>query len=96
MDDFEMTENTTDTEDFNYEETEQTSNGGSGLVGAVIGGAVVAAGAAVIGAVKRNPKVQEFVAARKEAREKKALEKWTKEGIKKGFIPDPEAKTETK
>lgn len=94
MDDFEMTENTTDTEDFNYEETENSSS--SGLVGAVIGGAVVAAGAAVIGAVKRNPKVQGFIESRKEAREKKALEKWTKEGIKKGFIPDPEAKTETK
>ena len=87
----------TTTEDFNYEETEQTSNGGSGLVGAVIGGAVVAAGAAVIGAVKRNPKVQSFVEARKAARHEKAHKKWLEAGVRKGFIPETELKeTETK
>lgn len=87
----------TTTEDtFNYDETEQTSNGGSGLVGAVIGGAVVAAGAAVIGAVKRNPKVQEFVAARKASRQEKAHKKWLEAGVRQGFIPETELETETK
>lgn len=92
---FENTVETTDTEDFNYEETEQTSNGGSGFVGALIGAGIMAAGAAIVSAVKKNPKVQAAIEARKEAREKKALEKWTKEGVRRGFIPDPE-KTEEK
>ena len=48
MDDFEMTtENTIENEATNdYEETVETSSG-SGLVGALIGGTVVALGAAV-------------------------------------------------
>jgi len=93
---FENTVETTDTEDFNYEETEQTSNGGSGLVGALIGGAVVAVGAAAVNAIKRNEKVRAFVEAKKAARQEKAHKKWLEAGVRQGFIPETELKTETK
>lgn len=86
----------TTNEDFDYEETEQTSNGGSGLVGALIGGAVVAVGAAAVNAIKRNEKVQAFVEAKKAARQEKAHKKWLEAGVRQGFIPETELKTETK
>lgn len=96
MDDFEMTENTIETEaNDDFEMTEETSNG-SGLIGALIGGAVVAVGAAAVNAIKKNEKVQAFVEAKKAARRQKAEDKWFKEGIKKGFITAPEAKVEAK
>ena len=91
---FENTVETT-TEDFNYE-TEDTSNGGSGLVGALIGGAVVAVGAAAVNAIKRNERVQAFVEAKKAARQEKAHKKWVKAGVRQGFIPETELETETK
>lgn len=94
MDDFEMTENTIETE-ANDETTEETSSG-SGLVGALIGAGVVAVGAAVVGAVKRNPKVHDFIEAKKAARHQKAEDRWFKKGIKNGFISAPEAEVEAK
>ncbi len=96
MDDFEMTENTIETEaTTDYEETVETSSG-SGLVGALIGGTVVALGAAAINAIKKNSKVHDFIEAKKAARHQKAEDKWFKEGIKKGFITPAEAEVEEK
>ena len=96
MDEFEMTENTIETEATDYEETVETSNGGSGLIGALIGGAVVAVGAAAVNAIKKNEKVRNFLEAKRAARHQKAEDKWFREGIKKGFITPAEAGVEDK
>ena len=96
MDEFEMTENTIETEaTTDYEETVETSNG-SGLIGALIGGAVVAVGAAAVNAIKKNEKVHNFIEAKKAARHQKAEDKWFREGINKGFITPAEAGVEEK
>lgn len=86
-------ETETTVETFDDETTEEETNN-SGLIGAVVGGVVVAAGAAVFNAIKKHPKVQEFVENRKEARRQKNLKRWIDYGVKQGFVPADDEKTE--
>lgn len=86
---------TTEAETFDDYETTESSTG-SGLIGALIGGAVVAVGAAAVNAVRKNEKVKNFVESRKEARRQKAMHKWLEHGIKAGYIGEDEIEEEAK